>query len=994
MEKEIKGKKIKNYIRQQKGISLLSLAVAVIIMLLITSVILFNTQNSTQVSKLKQLQNDIDLIEASVQEYYMQYGTLPVKKLYSNTSFITEQIKNPNDNDSYYIVDLSAIPVKKLQYGKDFTKIDKVSDVNTLKDIYIINEKSHTVYYPNGIKIDGFSYYRDNEQYSKVTTVQEDKDLIQMAANTQEWTKEDVIVNIRYGENLTNKKAGIGQADQENATQIVVTENAIVYASAIDSKGMKVQNKCEVTNIDKLPPEIKQAVATNTNWTNQSVILATTAIDEQSGIQYYQYSTGEAQDDNWVSVQDSKDEQVFKKEVTENGTYYCYVKDKAGNINSKAITVNNIDTTKPIVAIFPNGGNYAIPTGKSVARIETTLSIKEEESGIAISQYAWSNSSTVEPNQWVEYTEETILEKTDCIKGNYYLWVKVVDKAGNRADTKVSEAFKVGEDAPSNKITLLPNITDSTNQNVSVNVVYGDNLVLNRKAGFNVANQENATNILVSENGTVYAEACDIAGNKIIATLEINNIDKTKPTVAITTNEKTPTNAQKITYSIKWSEPLKDNTFTLEDITVTNGTKESLQKQNDTTYTLVVATADKQNSTVKVEIPADCCTDIAENTNVKSNTISNVVDRILPAADLYEDINSNAANYQLGIDVADYESGIDYIVRPDGTKNYISDDGIKILIIEQKQTSYYDLTKILRSEFPVVDVDTEMTTEEIIASDYNVIISDYAVWQTSKSETINALYKAGKNILTIGNDDTAELDIINSCVYTKELITGKRIKENEITAKMPATTSATQDTSQWLVNQFKEGAEVWYNVISNGREYPAVAYLEENETRWIHIQSIVYGELKDAYTSMIRKLARKNTTTYQVPGPGTYEFQVFDKAGNKTVKSFTVPENYNITFQPNPVTNYITPNADQVQMQGFTSTTNYCLGIGTMNLNGLKAGDVVTISMDIDFDNITADTTKNYFVRAQGSGNLTVWQPRNWLESLCKGYYRNRYVSL
>ena len=186
----------------------------------------------------------------------------------------------------------------------------------------------------------------------------------------------------------------------------------------------------------------------------------------------------------------------------------------------------------------PNGGTYIMPTAGN-ATIKTKLTASDAgESGIAVLQYAWSTSNTTEPTALTTFTNGSEIKKTDCTAGTYYLWTKVTDKAGNRADTvKVSSAFTVGANTVAdNKISITATPTSWTNGNVIATVTYGKNITANKKAGLGSANTANATTVKVETNGTVYAEGTDAAGNKATAQLSISNIDKTKPTVSMSPN--------------------------------------------------------------------------------------------------------------------------------------------------------------------------------------------------------------------------------------------------------------------------------------------------------------------------------------------------------------------------------------------------------------------------------------------------------------------------
>ena len=201
----------------------------------------------------------------------------------------------------------------------------------------------------------------------------------------------------------------------------------------------------------------------------------------------------------------------------------------------KTITVNGIDKTAPTVAMSPNGGTgYVMPTtGK--ATIKTTLTASDVgESGIKTKQYAWSTSNATEPTEgWTDFENGKEISKTDCTQGDYYLWTKVLDGAGNRAEkVKVSNVFTVTDQTiDESKITIALSTEDWTNKDVTAVITYGKNLTQNRKAGFGTANIANAMTVTATENGTIYAEATDRAGNKVVVTKQVTKIDKKAPTI-------------------------------------------------------------------------------------------------------------------------------------------------------------------------------------------------------------------------------------------------------------------------------------------------------------------------------------------------------------------------------------------------------------------------------------------------------------------------------
>lgn len=242
--------------------------------------------------------------------------------------------------------------------------------------------------------------------------------------------------------------------------------------------------------------------------------------------------------------------------------------DIAGNENLERVTYNKvvIDYTKPVIRAKVNGGNYVLdntdPENKK-STLKETIVIDEELSSM---QYVWSSSETIPEAGWISEDVSTILVNSDFnltkeVKetGTYYLYIKATDIAGNILSTR-TKAFVV----KTSQIKLIPDKTDITNQDVTVTVVYEEGLTENRKAGVSGLTQSaDASKVIITENGTVYAEATDKAGNKVCKVLEIENIDKVAPegTITYVTNED-----KSVTATISFNE---------ENVTITNNNGES-----------------------------------------------------------------------------------------------------------------------------------------------------------------------------------------------------------------------------------------------------------------------------------------------------------------------------------------------------------------------------------------------------------------------------------
>ena len=155
--------------KEQKGITLLTLTITIVVLLILIFTININAPDLLQNRRKNNFQNDISSLKEEIDHYYARYDGLPIINKYTNISML-EGIKNVNDNENYYVIDLSKISVN-LNYGKEYEKVkskDTSEEITDILDVYIINDESHTIYYPQGIEYDGTVHYTILDTYNMI----------------------------------------------------------------------------------------------------------------------------------------------------------------------------------------------------------------------------------------------------------------------------------------------------------------------------------------------------------------------------------------------------------------------------------------------------------------------------------------------------------------------------------------------------------------------------------------------------------------------------------------------------------------------------------------------------------------------------------------------------------------------------------------------------------------------------------------------------------
>ena len=150
-----------------RGITLVTLSISVIIILIITSTIIYNMTSNLGIGRLRDMQNDIKNLRSKVADYYAQYGDIPARKSveYTNIGHIKSSgvISDAVDTGKFYVIELSSLDNLTLTYGQDYEQLKNgsVTDPNSLKNLYIINEASHNIFYVEGIELDNEWFYTD-----------------------------------------------------------------------------------------------------------------------------------------------------------------------------------------------------------------------------------------------------------------------------------------------------------------------------------------------------------------------------------------------------------------------------------------------------------------------------------------------------------------------------------------------------------------------------------------------------------------------------------------------------------------------------------------------------------------------------------------------------------------------------------------------------------------------------------------------------------------
>ena len=147
---------MKKVVKNQKGITLISLVITVIILILITGILIYNAKDSIYIRNYSNLENDIQNLRARVSNYYNEYGSVPAKTQVTRISSGIETVFNDLEKQNmgeFYVLDLQVFDGLTLNYGKDYEEVKSSETVTEYyPDLYIINRVTHNIFLLGGIQ--------------------------------------------------------------------------------------------------------------------------------------------------------------------------------------------------------------------------------------------------------------------------------------------------------------------------------------------------------------------------------------------------------------------------------------------------------------------------------------------------------------------------------------------------------------------------------------------------------------------------------------------------------------------------------------------------------------------------------------------------------------------------------------------------------------------------------------------------------------------------
>lgn len=318
-----------------------------------------------------------------------------------------------------------------------------------------------------------------------------------------------------------------------------------------------------IKNIDTIPPEVRSIEYSETEMTNQDVVV-TVKFDENED-EYMDFQAPWIALDPYGMVQ----QRTFERNVDYIETF----RDLAGNETTAHIKIDNIDKDPPELEIVKT------PTNPTMGNVTVTINsneIMQDVDGWKMASNKMSMTKT-----YTENTSETIAVK---------------DVLGNTVNPLI-EITNIDRIAP--VCTVEYSTTELTNKDIIATITADEYIVA--AAGWELQTDGKTLTKTFKESSTENVKITDLAGNSSMCLVSVTNVDQKPIETDVTYSNKLVTN-QEVTAQITTNKPVKitNNSFNWN---ISADRKVLTKKYNENSLETLKLEDDYGNTTdVKVEL--------------------------------------------------------------------------------------------------------------------------------------------------------------------------------------------------------------------------------------------------------------------------------------------------------------------------------------------------------------------------------------------------------
>ncbi len=337
----------------KKGITIASLAIAVLLLAIFTSMVLYTNSDVLKETNKTKFAIEILDIQTKTDNYYIASGTYPIgEEKEFNISKLKEeereQIKGESIVDekfTVYVLNINALGIKNSLYGNNKGE----------NDVYVLSKTTGRVYYLKGVQYNNIRYYSAaKELYSDLDNklgVQDYKEIrkadVVFKISSIALGKEPVLVDVLLPKDST--KVTVTATNSVNVSLPITEETYRKYSVNTNNEatnydivvaytlnGVAKEVKHSIKNVDVTGP----VITVKTTAGEGSTTVEVTVIDNDSNVEKIKYDKGaltKAYFEKYGKIVESN-----TITCAETAVYTIYAVDSVGNatIYAQEIVVN------------------------------------------------------------------------------------------------------------------------------------------------------------------------------------------------------------------------------------------------------------------------------------------------------------------------------------------------------------------------------------------------------------------------------------------------------------------------------------------------------------------------------------------------------------------------------------------------------------------------------------------------------------------------------
>ena len=244
------------------------------------------------------------------------------------------------------------------------------------------------------------------------------------------WTNDKVVVTLEVYDEKSGVRSvtfdGIEVKLENGVGKINVTQNGTYTVRAEDNANNLTTEVVEIKNVDKTAPIIYSATLAETSGKGEAIVKLVVE-DGESGVNSFAINTKSDTPTEWKTVETTTEISSINISIGENGEYYIFVRDVAGNVtrHNSVVKVVSVDSSEPEIE------SVKVETVSGGFVNSTMVVIKvDAKDDVGVTDLLLSNelltiNEVENSDEWVPYTEEVLWQIPEEDKEHVvYVWAR------------------------------------------------------------------------------------------------------------------------------------------------------------------------------------------------------------------------------------------------------------------------------------------------------------------------------------------------------------------------------------------------------------------------------------------------------------------------------------------------------------------------------------------------------------------------------------------